>query len=611
MQLHTLRIENVGGFQTTRIDLSSSRILIGENNSGKTGLLRILDWVFNTADRRLLDGSRQLTSDEEHLLVPARPTRNKARRLVLQIHVPDGRTARRYNATNHIAELRIQFRQDGTYGKVAPPSRGENPSSDRRAIELLELLQRSYCTLYIAAARDSRSAVFSEALGNALHKTFSRSFIHQGPGRNTKAERVKELSNDLKKIGEQQATELWSQANKHLNGIFAPDAHFEVDITPQHVLDALIQQTTPKFSLGDHDESRVPVEQLGAGLQSMLAMALNQLAMSDREHRLLLLEEPEAFLHPTAQRTLGWHILKPNTGAQLLVTTHSPLVLGEAQPSEVVVLRGHRIFSSQPSSDLEDRKDRYLLSTAGAGTMFDRSVLLVEGPGDQALFERLRRRLQPVIPPTALNRIRVQAVGSKTSFAPWLRLLRRYRDSHASQSLAFNVLVCADSVDAGSDVLQALKHASIKASSDFHPQVRALRNGLPKDITPDDAVTLAQRTLEVNREAASHDIPVHFMPVDLEYGFTQGLSNDRASQLATSLGIEGPHTPSSLASCLGSKGGASGVGEHAIGKAPYARAELADFLHWDELSTDLKDLLWRWVRPAYDEPDPKRPTALR
>ena len=59
MRLLKLRLENIGGYGTAELDTVGNRVLIGENNSGKTALLRVLNWVFNEADRELL-GNRQI-----------------------------------------------------------------------------------------------------------------------------------------------------------------------------------------------------------------------------------------------------------------------------------------------------------------------------------------------------------------------------------------------------------------------------------------------------------------------------------------------------------------------------------------------------------------------
>lgn len=609
MKLVTIRMENVGGFQTAELETVGNKLLIGENNSGKTSLLRILDWVLNQADAGLLYGRRPLSKSEQKLLVPARATRNKARRLFLQIEIPDGRTARKYSAENRIAELRIQFRAENTYAKIAVPRRGEQPYSEDRAVELLTRLQEQYCALYVAAARDAQSEVFRDSLRRSLTAQFKEALLPQGQGLTSKARAMRQRADAIRTAGETEANVVWAAAQTHLRGIFAPDALFELNIDPENIIDFMVKQIEPAFSFGEHDSSRVPIDQLGAGTQSVLTMALTQLSMANATRKLLLLEEPEAFLHPSAQRTLAWQILQPSE-AQLIATTHSSLVLAEANPSDVVVMRGHVVHRAAEVSELQEAKDRYQLSTWVSGSMFDRSLLLVEGPGDLALFETLRRKLEGMVPISVLSRMRVAAVGGKTSFGPWLRLLRRFRDP-GSASIAYGMLVCADSADAGADTIRALRESSITLPAEVHSGIIALLNGVsPSGLGRDDAALVAERTRSVNQSATTANVPIHFMPVDLEYASTVLLSDERAAQFADSIGIDAA-TAGKLASRMGSKGGEGGPSDSAGAKAPFARAELARFLTWAELSPDLKDILWRWIQPAFDGLPPARPPELR
>ena len=319
------------------------------------------------------------------------------------------------------------------------------------------------------------------------------------------------------------------------------------------MLEFMVSQVTPTFSFGEHDQNRVPVEQLGAGTQSVLAMALTQLSMANARRKLLLLEEPEAFLHPSAQRTLAWQILRPGQ-IQVIATTHSPMVLAEANPADVVVLRRHLIHPAHEVDASQDAKDQYQLSTWVSGSMFDRSLLLVEGPGDLAFFETLRRRLAEVIPVSVLSKVRVAAVGGKASFGPWLRLLRRYRDP-SSGAMAFSALVCADSADAASDVLRALRESSITVPSELQKEIKSLVDGFsPAALSRTDAVTVAFRTRVANDAAVAAGVPVHFSAVDLEYTATAALSDSRAAAFASSVGLSSI-SAAKLASKLGSKGG--------------------------------------------------------
>ncbi|MGW2672826.1 ATP-dependent nuclease [Kocuria rhizophila] len=609
MKINSVRLENIGGFRTTEIELRENCLLVGENNSGKTSILRILDWVLNVADADLLHGRRPLSETEVKLLIPARATRNKARRIILNIAIPDGRVSRKYNAVAKIAELRIQFRSNGTYAMLGAPVRGEAPVSESRAVELLSQIQKSYCALYVAAARDPQSQIFQESLRKVILNQFKSEFLPQGRGLTSKARKMRNNTKGVCDAGKVEAAEVWSRTQEYLSGVFSPNASFDLDISVEALLEFLVDRISPMFSFGEHDIDKVPVDQLGAGTQSVLAMALTQLSMVEAQNKLLLLEEPEAFLHPSAQRMLAWQIFG-SSEAKVLATTHSSYVLAEADPAEVVVMRDHVVHTARRVEDDQNAKDRYLLSTWVAGSMFDRSLLLVEGPGDLAFFESLRRRLEGVVSVSVLSRIRVAAVGGKASFGPWLRLLRRYRDPN-SGNFAFNVLMCADSADAGPDVLRALQESKISLPAEVRDSIRSILDNVnPKNISQTDADAIASKTADINRLAESSAIPLHLMPVDLEYSITAGLSDERAAEFSSIYGWANVSTGGKLAARLGSKGGDGSPSSSPGSKAPHVRSEIASFMEWGELSPSLKDLVWRWLLPAFDEQTPSRPKEL-
>lgn len=610
MQLLSVRLENIGGFGTSEMATFENRLLIGENNSGKTSLLRIIDWCLNGADGEFLLGRRDLTPLEQRLLIPARETRNKARRMFLRISIPDGRTARKFQAVDGIAEVRIQFRAGEHFVKLTSPVRGERPDSEPKAVELMRLLQTEYCALYVGAARDGHSEVFDESLRSALRLQFRDGLIHEGIGK-PKADpaKIRKMAADLGILGSQHAMKVWRASEKHMHGVFDVNARFGLDLTPDEIIELLVDRIQPYFSLGDHDANSVAVNHLGAGLQSMLAMALMRIARSSAPRRLLLLEEPEAFLHPSAQRTLARHVFR-DADTQVIATTHSPAVLAEAAPSEIVVMRGHSAFPAAAATAEQEAKDRYLLATWASGSMFDRSLLLVEGPGDLAFFEELRRKMEEFFPIPVLSRMRVAATGSKDSFGPWLRFLRRFHDAR-SGAYAFDYLVCADSADAAASVTRAFRESGISLPQEMASSMHSLTDGIDiKNIAVADAQTISDRTSLVNRIAAKQQVPIHFTSVDLEYAMVSSLSDSRAREFAEMLGF-GATTRHKLAAQLGSKGGEGSASDKPGAKAPYARAELARFLEWDEVPMQVKDLLWRWSLPAARGVVVARPRQLR
>lgn len=599
MKLISVRLENIGGFRTTEFPLRDDMLLIGENNSGKTSLLRIIDWLLNKLDGDLLRDRRGLDALESQLLLPARETRNRARRLFLRIEIADGRSARKFAAKGGIAEVRVQFRAGANFARLGAPTSGEKPESEENAIQLIERLQAAYRCLYIPAVRDGGSTLFQGVMRDALRRSLTQGMVYDGNGRPAGApKQVQDAAAMLAKHASSFSSAMWAQVSSRLQGGFNPTVSFDSPLSSIDLVELMIGRTNAKFSLGEHDANAVGVEYLGAGLQSALAMALARTPADDQQRVLLLIEEPEAFLHPSAQRTIAQQVLA-QAGIQTIATTHSNAILAEARPHQVVVLRSHTVYPSAPVDPEQEEKDRYFLSSWVHGAMFDRSLLLVEGPGDVAYLESLRRRLYGVLPAEVLNRMRVCAVGSKESFGPWLRLLRRFQNPAAGEH-AYNVLVCGDSIDAGADVVRALRESSIVVPTALSSSATALTSGVDaKNPTPAEAALVAQRTVDLNAAARASGVPLHLSSVDLEYSMLESISDVRAHQFAVRWGFASANR-NELMSDLGSKGGARKASSKKGAKAPYLRAAIADWVEWNEVSPNAKEMIWRWAQGTLD-----------
>ena len=185
-----------------------------------------------------------------------------------------------------------------------------------------------------------------------------------------------------------------------------------------------------RFVTGDQDSRDVSPVEVGSGLQSLLDLAvLRGGQFEDGISTILAIEEPEAFLHPSAQRTLARRLLS-ETAATMVISTHSPVLVDEASYGQVLLVRDHKIFPPRVTSD--ERRDQIntaLMNGQGSDALFARSVLLVEGEGDRLFFEALRRRLAAHDADRRTDELYVIQAGSKASFAPWIRLVESYHDS--------------------------------------------------------------------------------------------------------------------------------------------------------------------------------------
>jgi putative ATP-dependent endonuclease of OLD family len=152
---------------------------------------------------------------------------------------------------------------------------------------------------------------------------------------------------------------------------------------------------------------------------------------------ILLFEEPEAFLHPALQREMGEALQSISVGNQVVVSTHSPILVTPERVESVIILRQEPSLEgscitrcSIPHLDLlpneEDKQLAAMLKfTNSSEFLFADHVLVVEGPSDRALLEacwsKSRKSLRDTSGPTTLAIIEA---CSKNVVPIWLEYLK-------------------------------------------------------------------------------------------------------------------------------------------------------------------------------------------
>jgi putative ATP-dependent endonuclease of the OLD family len=187
---------------------------------------------------------------------------------------------------------------------------------------------------------------------------------------------------------------------------------FEVEVTPPESYTA--RSTPLGLSLKDR-HVEVPLSDWGSGTQNrtQILMAILQASRikrtesaTDRITPFVVVEEPESFLHPSAQAEFGRVLrhLSSELGIQIIATTHSPYMLNQEEPTSNLLL-GRRVKRKKAF-------ESFVVNTSGDGWMAPFSehlglpadefarwkdiftsqkskVLLVEGPLDQEYFTTL------------------------------------------------------------------------------------------------------------------------------------------------------------------------------------------------------------------------------
>lgn len=162
----------------------------------------------------------------------------------------------------------------------------------------------------------------------------------------------------------------------------------------------------------------------GLGSNNLLFMAceLLLLAAESDGFPLLLIEEPEAHLHPQRQLRLmaflqeqAAKVRSDGQRIQIIVTTHSPSIASDLHLDNIVIVEGGRGFPLRKGMTKLDNSDysfleRFLDSTK-SNLFFARGVMIVEGDAENILMPVLARLLKRDFSEYGVSVINVGGVG--------------------------------------------------------------------------------------------------------------------------------------------------------------------------------------------------------
>lgn len=590
--LTSIRIESLRGFTNSTLRLDQDHLfLVGPNNSGKSSLLRILEWAVNKADSDLLTGRRYLTQAEKDLLLPAAETQGRARRITLHIAIPDGRRRRRFSAVSGEAQIRLKVKRDRVSAHLGAPKRNEQDTSDGLALELLRALRQRAHFVYVPNTRDVASAPFRAALIEQSRILLKEAMTPSGAGRHPAPVRAAQNSAEaLRTQATKTLGQLEEQLTSHAAGLF-DKASVTVPLRTEALVDLLADHAELRLSTGNHDSNLVPAHEVGSGLQSLLFVGLMRSASKSLDRRVvLLLEEPETFLHPAAQRELAQTLLDSDE-LKFVASTHSAAILDEVKASQVALLRDHRIYSPTALDPSRAAIDSAFMSGQGSEAIFARSVLLVEGPGDLAAFEQLRRRIARLEGMSRVaSELAVVQVGGCERFSPWIRLLRGFVDATKSEGIAWFAL--ADG-DAGTKLRKGLREAKVTVPEGLSLEMDATKNSH----TSRDVEAHQSAVARFNAMAEAAEVRAALLPFDLEYVLLAKASTDLAAACATHFN-EPADTGQELAHRLGST--FRTPKSDSAPKADWMRGYIAQVTPWEDLHPEVRHVLRSWLRPALD-----------
>lgn len=171
----------------------------------------------------------------------------------------------------------------------------------------------------------------------------------------------------------------------------------------------------------------------GLGYSSLLFMAteLMLLKQEKEQYPLLLVEEPEAHLHPQLQLKFINYLRTENSQLQCILSTHSPVLASKAPLESLIIMQDGQAFPLRKGcTALGDEDYIFLekfLDSTKANMFFAKGVLLVEGVAEVVLVPKIAELLGRPLESYGVSLVSVNGLSRK-----------RYAKAYCSNSSSEN-----------------------------------------------------------------------------------------------------------------------------------------------------------------------------
>ncbi|HIF9104799.1 TPA: ATP-dependent nuclease [Photobacterium damselae] len=157
----------------------------------------------------------------------------------------------------------------------------------------------------------------------------------------------------------------------------------------------------------------------GLGYSSLLFMAAELMLINQEgnHYSLLLVEEPEAHLHPQLQLKFINYLRTENSNLQCILSTHSPVLASKAPLENLILMQQGQAFPLRKGCTALNEEDyiflEKFLDSTKANMFFATGVLLVEGIAEVVLIPQIAKLLGRPLEDYGVSLVNVSGLSRK------------------------------------------------------------------------------------------------------------------------------------------------------------------------------------------------------
>lgn len=386
MKISSITIKKFRSIKESSFNMKNITAIVGENNAGKTGILRALNSVFNFEDEK------KFFLDKTHQYAP----RNNSY-IVLKIEdIPDkSEFLRKYIFNN---ELTIEWMYTYSENKrKLCVFYGTQKENIQNLENFIEELNKCLTYVYIPAERTNHDITWGE---NTIFTKLIISYLNQyTKNRDT-------VSSDIKRSSRKIHDSILSKLEKHLSRLYMQNKNIDFKVDFPTGMDYTSILNYLELSINESFSNHL-LKEWGSGTKSLAIIAMYRAyALIEDKDIILGIEEPETNLHPQAQKrfiqSLSQNMLESEV--QTIFTTHSTVLIDELKHEDILLVKrkmdSKRAFISSIKQVPIDFWDKYDIKESAHYNFFNlknsefffaKHVVICESPIDAYVMETLIR----------------------------------------------------------------------------------------------------------------------------------------------------------------------------------------------------------------------------